>query len=171
MAGLWRTRSSELARDSAALSSARRERAEAADALVALRRELDRVEAGRPGDPRAHLRHEHHPVPPEEIRYGQLVEVWSAVSVAIMLVVVAGLIWSQLAPWWLALAIGIGGYLVIESALRRRLTLLTQRTVLFLAILGAIVLAWELRTLLVLAGIVGLALVVFADNLREVRIR
>jgi hypothetical protein len=88
-----------------------------------------------------------------------------------MLVVIAGIVWFNLAPWWVALLIGIGGYVVLESAFRRRLTQLTMRLVLVLAVIGVVVLVWELRLLLIVAALVGLALVVFSDNLREIRAR
>jgi hypothetical protein len=171
MAGLHQRRAGDLAREAHALQSLRAERSGVMDTLVGLRRELAAVEAGDFGSPTAHLRHAHHPVPPETVRYGRIVEFWSAVSVSLMLVVIAAIGWFGLAPWWVALLIGVGGYVVLESAFRRRLTLLTLRVVLVLAIIGAIVLVWELRLLLIVGALVGLALVVFSDNLREIRSR
>lgn len=65
------------------------------------------------------------------------------------------------------LLVGIGGYIVIEAALRRRLTTLVLRAVLALAVVTAVLLAYEFRLELVLAAVAGLALVVL-DNVREV---
>jgi hypothetical protein len=171
MARLHETRSADLAREAHKLQSLRSERAGVVDTLIGLRRELAAVESGDFGSPTAHLRHAHHPVPPETVQYGRIVELWSALSVSLMLVVIAGIGWFNLAPWWVALLIGIGGYVVLESAFRRRLTQLTMRLVLVLAVVGVVVLVWELRLLLIVAALVGLALVVFSDNLREIRAR
>jgi hypothetical protein len=169
MSGLHAVRSAELAARAHALEASRTERAATVDTLVALRRERARVAAGDLGDPQAHLQHAHHPVPPEDVQYGRIVEIWSALSVSVMLIGVAAIGWFDRASWWVAVLIGVGGYLFLESAFRRRLTLLTLRIVLLLAIVAAVILAWELRVELVVAAIVGLALVVFADNLREIR--
>jgi hypothetical protein len=63
---------------------------------------------------------------------------------------------------------GVVGYVVIESALRRRLTTLLLRTVVVLAVVAAAVLAFDFRMELVLAAIAGLAVIVVADNVREI---
>jgi hypothetical protein len=96
------------------------------------------------------------------------VELWAAVSVSIMLLLIVGLIWFRLVPWWGALLIGVVGYAIIEAILRRRATQLILRTTLLLAVFGAAVLAWEFRLHAILIGIVGLAVLIFADNIREV---
>jgi hypothetical protein len=171
MARLHAARSDDLAREAHALQALRSERAGVVDTLVGLRRELAAVEAEDYGSPTSHLRHAHHPVPPETVEYGRLVEFWSAISVSLMLVVIAGIGWFHLAPWWVALVLGVGGYVVLESAFRRRLTILTLRVVLVLAIVAALVLVWELRLAVIVGALAGLALVVFADNLREIRSR
>ena len=52
--------------------------------------------------------------------------------------------------------------------MRRRLTSLLLRSVLVLAVISAVVLVYDFRLDLVLAAVAGLALVVVADNVREV---
>ena len=64
------------------------------------RRERAALEAGDLGDPQRHLQHPHRPVPPEETRYNVIVELWSAVSVGVLLLLVAGLVFFRLVPWW-----------------------------------------------------------------------
>lgn len=78
-------------------------------------------------------------------------------------------LYTGLLPWWAAFALGIGGYVLLESAFRRRLTTLLLRITLLLAILGVIVLLYEYAGLVVVAGIVGLAALILADNVRELR--
>jgi hypothetical protein len=167
-AALHEARSHDLASGEAELAGLRARRAGLGDTIEAMRSELEAIERGDPGDPTAHLNHPHRPVPPDETRYGMVVELWSAVSVGIILLLVAGLVFVRLVPWWAALLIGFGGYVLIEAAFRRRLTILLLRLTLVLAIVGAVILAWEFRTEIVLAAIAGLALLVVADNVREV---
>ena len=169
MATLHKARAAELATGTAELESQRRERAGVADALVALRRELGRVEAGDLGDPRGHLRHPHRPVPAADVQYGRIVEFWSALSVGLLLLAIVALVSLRLAPWWAALGLALAGYAVLEAAFRRRLTLLTLRVELVLAMISAAILVWEGLFLIVIAAVAGLALVVVLDNVRELR--
>ncbi|MFO7533509.1 MAG: hypothetical protein R6W93_13695 [Candidatus Limnocylindrales bacterium] len=165
---LHETRAAELEAGEAELAALRARGASIRDAIGALRGELTDLEAGDLGDPQGHLRHPHRPVPPEETRYNVLVEIWSAVSVGVLLLVVAGLVFVRLVPWWGALLVGLVGYILIESALRRRLTRLLLRSVLILAVVGALILVVDFALELVLLAVVGLALVVVLDNVREV---
>ena len=169
MATLYKARAAELATGTAELEAERRERAGVADALVALRRELARVEAGNLGDPRAHLQHPHRPVPEADVQYGRIVEFWSALSVGLLLLAIVALVSLRLAPWWAALGLALAGYAVLEAAFRRRLTLLTLRVELILAMVSAAILVWEGLFIIVIAAVAGLALVVVLDNVRELR--
>ncbi len=169
MASLHAARAAELATATAELEAKRKERAATADSSLALRRELERVEAGDYGDPRAHLKHPHRPVPETSVRYGRIVEFWSAVSVGLLLLAIVGLVSLRLVPWWGALLIAFAGYVVLEAAFRRQLTLLTLRVELTLAIIGAAILIWEGMFVIVIAAIAALALVIVLDNVRELR--
>ena len=169
MATLHQKRAAELATGAVELEALRRERAGVADAVVALRRELGRLAAGDFGDPRAHLRHPHRPVPEADVRYGRIVEFWSALSVGLLLLAIVALISLRLVPWWAALAIALIGYTVLEAAFRRRLTLLLLRVELALAIIGAAILVWEGLFVIIVAALAALALVVVSDNVRELR--
>lgn len=130
---------------------------------------MAQIEAGDFGDPRAHLRRDHHPVPPELTRYGRLVEFWSAISVSLVLLLIVGLTVTSRLTWWASLGIGIVLYIVIEAAFRQRLTLLYLRATLVLATIGVLILAYQFATLIVIVAIVGLAPLTLADNVREVR--
>ena len=172
MAGLYEARrQDELKRLTAELEAMRREatRRPTTDTLLALSAELARVEAGDMGDPRAHLQHPHHPVPPEEVSYGRFIELWSALSVGSS-ARGSPACSSHIVPWWVAL-IGLGGYVLLEAAFRRRLTSVLLKGTLVLAGIAVIVLAIRFATQLVIGGVILLALVVLADNLRELRRR
>jgi hypothetical protein len=167
-AALHEQRATALAAGESELATMRARHAAISDTVEAMQRRLAALETGDQGDPRAHLRQPHRPVPPEETRYNVIVEFWSAVSVGVMLLVMAGLVFVRLAPWWAALVVGVVGYIVVESALRRRLTTLLLRTVVVLAVVAAVVLVYDFRTELVLAAVAVLAVIVVADNVREI---
>jgi hypothetical protein len=161
-------RAVELKRDEAELARLRAREAAIADTVAAMDRELRSIEAGDAGDPQAHLQHPHRPVPPEETRYNVIVELWSAISIGMLLLFVAGATFFRVLPWWGALLVGIAGYVLIEAALRRRLSILLLRLVLVLAVFTAVLLIFDFRMELVVAAVAALALIVAADNIREI---
>jgi hypothetical protein len=168
MAALHRSGAVTLTAQEAELAALRRRQAALVDTTIAARAELARVEAGDFGDPRAHLRLDHHPVPAEATRYGRIIEFWSAISVALLLIAVVGLVFVAGTTWLIGLALGLIGYVLIESAFRRRLVDLMLRVTLVLALVTIVLLAMQFAPLLVVLAIVGFALVIFADNVREV---
>jgi hypothetical protein len=137
--------------------------------ITALLTALSRVEAGDFGPPDAHLRHPHRPQPPLQHRYGRAVEAWAAISASVMLLVLVGLLYTGVVPWWAALALVIGGYVLVEAVFRRRLTDLLLRVTVALAIVGAIILAVAFAQELVIAAIIGIAILTLIENLRELR--
>ena len=76
---------------------------------------------------------------------------------------------TGIVPWYTAFLIGVGGYFLVEAAFRRRLTQVLLRLTLLLAVITMAILAVTYATYLVIAAIAGLALIVLADNVREVR--
>lgn len=164
---LHTARAGEMSAGELALRGLRAEAAAVEDRIGAVRREQERIARGELGDPQAHLLHPHRPVPAEETRYGFLVELWSAISVSALLAVVAAIIWFRVFPWWVALVVGVGGYLVLESAFRRRLTQLTLALTLALAGIAALLLLWEFRVQAILLGLLALAAVILSENVRE----
>ncbi|HYI21907.1 MAG TPA: hypothetical protein VEX62_04640, partial [Candidatus Limnocylindrales bacterium] len=168
MSTLYEERARALSAGELELRGLRAHAASIDDQITATRRERTRVEAGDLGDPRAHLTHPHRPVPPETIQHGVIVEIWSAVSAAFLLVTMAALVWFEFLPWWGALLIALAGYLVLESAFRRHLTQLTLRIVVGLALITIALTAWNWRMELAVAAVVGLAVFILVENVREV---
>ena len=146
-------------------------RAELNDTIEAARSELARAEAGDFGDPHAHLKHASRPQPPEERRYGRVVEVWSALSASLLLILIAGLLYLKLVPIWATFLIAIGGYVVLESLFRRRFLDLLLNLTVFLAAIGVVILVLTNALLLVLLIVLFVALLTLVDNLREIRVR
>lgn len=130
---------------------------------------LERALAGDLGDPRAHLRHDHRPQPPETQQYGRIVEFWSAVSAGLLLILLVASIYLG----WLSipgsLILALGAYIAIEAAFRRRLVRLALQVVLVLAGIGAVILVVAYLPLLIVGAIATLAVVAIVDNVRELR--
>jgi hypothetical protein len=168
MESLHTTRAAALAAGELELRGLRAKRASLDDQLSAIRRESGRIGSGDLGDPRAHLTHPHRPVPPDEIHTGLIIEIWSAVSAALVLFAVGALVWLGFVPWWAAIVLALASYLVIESAFRRHLSQLLLRIVVILAFVAFALLVANYMTQIVLIGIVGLAVFLLVDNLREV---
>ncbi len=165
-----RSRGTEELRDAEAAQAARRRRrVDLAETSRAVRAELIRVASNDWGDPRAHLRHEHHPIPPEEARYGVLIEAWSAVSVSFLLLATVALIYLGVLSWWATILVVIAAYAFVEAAFRRRLNVLLLRLTLLLAVIGAIVLAVTYVTQALVIALIALAGVILYDNVRELR--
>jgi hypothetical protein len=150
------------------LTASRKREAQLLDSIAASKRELARVAAGDFGDPRVHIKHDHHPVPTEMTRYGRVVELWSAVSISLVLVLIVGSIYTGLFGPIVSIFAGIAVYMVMEAAFRRRLGALLLRATLFLAIVASIILVLNHLTLLVVGAIVGLALFTLVDNVRDI---
>ena len=163
-AGSRRSRAAE-----AAQAARRRRKVDLAETARAAREELVRIRAGDWGDPRAHLRHEHHPIPAEETRYGILVELWSAISVSLLLVATIALIYLGILSVLTVVLVVIAAYAFVEAAFQRRLTTLLLRLTLLLAVIGAIVLAVTYATEALVIALIGLAVIILLDNVRELR--
>jgi hypothetical protein len=132
---------------------------------------LERVRAGDHGDPRTHLRHVVHPQDPAEIRRSRALDVWSAVSVALAILLLGVLLISDARDWWVGLVVIVAGYVAIEALVRRRfLRLLLNVTVLLALVAGAIVVVTYLPAFVAL-GLLAIGFLILRDNVRELRRR
>ena len=169
LAGLRARGTAALAEAEAAQAARRRRRVDLAETSRAAREELAQIRAGDWGDPRAHLHHEHHPIPAEETRYGILIEVWSAVSVSLLLIATVALIYLGVLSVGVAIIAVIAAYAFVEAAFQRRLTTLLLRLTLILAVIGAVVLAVTYAVQALVIVLIVLAGVILLDNVRELR--
>jgi hypothetical protein len=169
LAGIHERAAPELAEAEAAQAGRRLRQVELEETARAANLELRRIRAGDWGDPRAHLSHEHHPIPPEESRYGRLVELWSAVSVALLLAATVLLVYFGILSPIGTIVVVAAAYAFVEAALQRRLLNLMLALTVLLAIIGTLVLAVTYATQLFVAALIALALVILVDNVRELR--
>jgi hypothetical protein len=169
LAGVHELQTTELAEAEAEQASRRLRLIELEETMRAASLELERIGAGDWGDPRAHLRHQHHPIPPEESRYGRLVELWSAVSVALLLAATVILVYFGILSPIGTVVVVAAAYVFVEAALQRRLLNLMLRLTVLLAVIGAIVLGLTYATELLVVALIALAVVILVDNVRELR--
>ena len=166
---LHQERADELKRGELALSGLRARQASIADTLTALRQRAAPHRGGRPGRPPGPPA----APPPARAPRGDALQRHRRALVRDQRGRAAAVhrgadVLPHLVPWWAALLLGIAGYVVIEAALRRRLSILLLRLVLVLAVITAVLLIFDFRMELIVAAIAGLALIVAADNIREV---
>jgi hypothetical protein len=169
LAGIRARAAATLRDDERAQLARRRELVDLGETARAARDELGRIRAGDWGDPRSHLHHEHRPIPPEETRYGRLVELWSAVSVGVLLAATVLLVYFGILSPLGTVVVVAAAYAFLEAAFQRRLTTLLLRLTLLLAGVAAIVLAVTYATEVLVIALVGLAAIVLIDNIRELR--
>ena len=165
----YHARAAEVAAREGDLARLRARRAEIGDEREALLRRRGRIEGGDRGDPRSHLHHASHPQVQGDQQYGRIVEFWSAISVGLGIIALVALRYFTKLPSWAVVLLAVGGYIILEAAFRRRLIDLLLRITLFMALVGGVVLAVAYATQIVLAVVVGVAVLTLIDNVREIR--
>jgi hypothetical protein len=80
-------------------------------------------------------------------------------------------IWLRILPAVVAIPVLLGGYLAVEAFFDRSVGILLLRIAMFLAIVSAIILAVAFIREIVLLALLGLGLLLIADNLGELRRR
>ncbi len=169
--GYRKRRSTELRESEARLASLRVSVAELQSAIAAGEAWLAGPESEWHGDPRAHLSHAAAPEPPDRTNRRVFAETWAALSVGVLVIALAVILWFHLLPVVPALVVLGAGYLAIESFAQRQVETLLLRIVVLLAIVAAVLLAIHYLRELVLVGLVALGLFILVDNLREIRRR
>ena len=160
-------RALELRESEARLASLRARSAELRAAAMAGKGYLARYDEGYRGDPRAHLSHAAHPEPPSTTRRRVFAETWAALSVGVLVTLLAVILWFHILPVGPTLALLVIGYLSIESFAQRRVETLLLRITVILAGISAVLLSWAYLRELALLGLGALGVFILLDNLRE----
>ncbi len=158
----------ELKITQAALQDLQSRRTELVEARQALHAYARRVGRGDLGPPTAHLHHVHHPEPPLPEQH-RIVEIWGALSGALILLVIALLLIFQPVNWpvWsIGLAVGLGA---LEAVIRDNLIDYLLNLTVILAVIAAIILLVEFWVWFLIAGLLGAVVFVVIGNLRELR--
>jgi len=134
----------------------------------ACRQLLARLQQGDWGDPQAHLRHQHRPEPPLP-QQSRLLDLWGAVSGALLMLVLLLLIIYAPSNWYVWIVVAVLISLGVESWLRGRLAKYLLNATIFLAFVTTAVLIVAYWRYALVLGVFVLAFVMIRDNLRELR--
>lgn len=150
------------------LQEMRKNRAKAIRLRRALETRLEMIEGGDWGPPEAHIQHEHHPEQPLSPQR-RTIELWAALSGALVLLVIGATLIFRPDNWPAIILIIIFAFGAIEAFLRRRLAGYLTTVTIILAVVACIILFIEFWQWIILAGLVGVVLLMVRDNLRELR--
>jgi hypothetical protein len=164
-------RVAELRESETRLASLRSQAVQLTTAIDAGRRRAIDLRAGVRDDPRAHLRHAAEPEAPVETNRRALAEIWAAVSVGLLVVALAVILWFRILPPLLVIVVLLGSYLAIESFFRRDVRILLLRISIALAIVSAAILAFQFLREVLLVGLLALGVLLIVDNLGAMRRR
>lgn len=161
-------REKRLHTEQAELQKMHREASELTETIDALNEHAARVRSGDIGSPAAHMKHAHHPVPPPPPQ-NRAVEVWAALSGAVALLGVVGLLifrppnW----PWLLVATVLLLG--MIESLTRRQLASYLVTIVIGLALIATVILLFQFWEVALGLAVLAIVLYMIRDNLKELR--
>ncbi|MFL5721279.1 MAG: hypothetical protein ACJ778_12475, partial [Chloroflexota bacterium] len=155
----------------ARLSALRTQEVELGSAIAAGLRRLADLRAGKLDDPRIHLRHAAVPEPPAVTERRAFGEAWAALSVGLLIAALAVIVWFRILPAPLALVALLASYLAIESFFDKNIIELVLRITVVLAFVSALILAVTFLRELLLVGLLGLGVLLIADNVGEIRRR
>ncbi len=161
----------ELAQGEGRLAALRARSVDLATAIAAARRRIAALKAGQLDDPRIHLHHAAEPQPPAETERRVVAETWAALSVGLLIASLAIIVWFQILPPGLAVVAMFGSYLAIEAFFKRDVRILFLRLSLVVAFITVVILTVTFLREVLLVGLLGLGLLLIADNLGEVRRR
>jgi hypothetical protein len=146
----------------------RRESSENTALLQGLARRLEQMRSGRQEDARAHI---HNPAvpddPTETLRFDRAAETWAAVSLSLLLFVVAGLIFFTPHSPWADLAIILILFFAADSILRRTFVQTVGKITLILAMLAAVILFLHFWKWILLAALLVMGVSLMVQRLRE----
>jgi hypothetical protein len=127
-----------------------------------------KVEQGDLGSPDAHIHQVHHPEPQLQ-GYHRAVEIWAALSNAVILLIILLLVILQPEHWFTWL-IGLGVVFAgIEATIQQRLTDYLLNIIIILAVISAFILLVEFWRWIISFALIGLIMYTILGNLREIR--
>ena len=129
----------------------------------------ERLKAGKLGPLRAHITHAHQPASDTELRTGRVAEAWAALSVGLVLISLVAIVAFEREHLTGALVVSIALFAFVEAGFRGRLTNLIISVNIGLAVVSALVLAYEFFWQAVILAVLVIGLYVLWDNLRELR--
>jgi uncharacterized membrane protein len=135
--------------------------------LEALEFYADQLRAGVHGPARDHIRRAHQPTSHEELRITRLAEIWAAISVGLMMVILVVLV--DFARHYLVsgLTATLALFALIEAGFRGQLIRLVTSITVGLSIVAALVILYEYFWQVVLGTVLLAGAYILWENLRE----
>ncbi|MCS7003601.1 MAG: hypothetical protein NZ518_12190, partial [Dehalococcoidia bacterium] len=158
-----------IAATSAEAARLRHERATNDAILQAMDQRAARLNTDVIDDPRSHIRKLALPATEPDLRLARLVEIWGAVSISLLAVLVVALVIVDRNLAVVGAPALLGAFIVIEAIFRRQVARLIEIVTVSLAIVAAGVLITQLFWQLVVALIVLAAVFVVWENVQELR--
>ncbi len=147
----------------------RRELSENDAVSESIGRRIEGLRDGHRIDPRAHIEKAAEPTAAADLRFGQALELWAALSLSALLVGLVALILAgpdHVLAW---LAVLVIGFVVTESFLRGTFVRTMNRTAVILALIATAILAVHFWKWVILGGLIGLAAFLIWQRVRELR--
>jgi hypothetical protein len=137
--------------------------------LEGLNRRLAGLKAGVHDSPWAHIQHLAAPVSVSHVRFNRLVEGWAAVSISLMLLVTAVLLVAAPQYLWPGIGIMLLVFILLESILRGAFPETVASVAVVLASISSLILVIHYWTQIIVAGLIGIAVLLLVQKLRELR--
>lgn len=135
--------------------------------LEALEFYAEQLRAGARGPARAHIRRAHHPTTHEQLRITRIAEIWAAVSVGLMMVILVLLVDFARHYLVFGLTAMITLFAILEAGFRGQMIRLVTGITLGLSSLAALVILYEYFWPIVLGGVLLAGSYIVWENLRE----
>jgi len=152
---------------SVAVGDLRRERSQNEALLSTIAHRLEKRRSGQYDPPHAHIQVMQEPAAPEQIRFARLTELWSAVSIGLLLVVFVLL--AILVPHRLLIGLAalVAAFVLIESIFRGRFSDTVRAITLILAIIALLVLVYTFFWQIIIGALLVGGVYLIWDNIRE----
>jgi hypothetical protein len=152
----------------AELRDLRKEQTENVALLEGFDRQLERLRSGLKDDPHAHIKRLDAPDNPDEkLRFDRAAETWAAVSLSLLLFVIAGLVFFVSHYVWVGLALALIGFVVIDSILRWAFVETVAWVTLLLAMVASAILFIHFWKWIILAALLVMGVSLMMQRLRE----
>ena len=150
-------------------SSLLREEYQNALLLESLAQRTSELQAGRPENPRAHIRHLARPVSLAQVRFNRLIEAWAALSISVLLLGFVALILFEAQYLWLGVGLLVFVFIIFESILRGTFVSTVNGLGVVLAVVSALLLLWHFFVPIMVGGLIAASAYLLVQKLRELR--
>ncbi|MBN2550484.1 MAG: hypothetical protein JXB15_15070 [Anaerolineales bacterium] len=149
------------------LAQARAKKASNNTLLESLELYEQRLLRGERDPARAHIRLAQQPASETDLRVSRLVELWSALSIGLLMIGFVGLVLFSRQHMILGLIVMISVFVFLESGFRRQLAQLINSMAVGLAVVCALIILWEHFWIVVVLGVLFAGVYILWENLRE----